>query len=311
MVNSKGKVLVTGGAGFIGSNLAPQLLKKGYSVTVLDNLFSGKQENLSGITHQSRFEFLLGDVLDKNALHEAFNGVNAVVHLAALIDVSTSVINPLKTNEVNVTGTLNTLQEAVKNDVGHFVFASSTAVYGNVKTLPVAEDTILKPISPYAASKVAGESYCSAFAGCYGLDTVALRFFNVYGPRNENSPYSGVITKFLQKARINEVLTIEGDGNQNRDFIYVDDVVQAIILALDGESLKGEAFNVCTGVATSVNQLVNTLRSVSGKNLLVKHTMPRRGDIRKSYGDPAKATDKLGFKSKINLQKGLEILFKT
>lgn len=311
MSKAKGKVLVTGGAGFIGSNLTPRLLKKGYSVTVLDNLCSGKLENLSGISHQSRFKFSLGDILDKNVLQEAFNGVNAVVHLAALIDVSASVINPLKTNEVNVTGTLNTLQEAVKNNVDRFVFASSTAVYGNVKTLPIKEDTILKPISPYAASKVAGESYCSAFEGCYGLDTVALRFFNVYGPRNENSPYSGVITKFLQKARNNEVLTIDGDGKQNRDFIYVDDVVQAIILALEDDKLKGEAFNVCTGVTTSVNQLVNTMRSVTGKNLRVKHNPPRQGDIRESYGDPAKAADKLGFKSKINLQKGLEMLLKT
>jgi UDP-glucose 4-epimerase len=304
------KVLVTGGAGFIGSNLVLRLIEKGHSVIVLDNLSSGKLENLSGVRNNPNFCFIQGDIRDKAALHEAFCGVDAVVHLAALIDVSASVIDPLKTHEVNVTGTLNMLQ-AAENKVDRFVFASSTAVYGNAEALPIKETEVLRPISPYAASKVAGEAYCNAFAGCYGLDAVALRFFNVYGPRNENSPYSGVITKFLRKACNNEVLTIEGDGEQTRDFIHVSDVAEALVLALERKQLQGEVFNICTGVPTSVNQLVNVLRSVTGKNLRVKHDSPRQGDIRESFGDPAKAMDKLGFKSKISLKKGLEMLLKT
>ncbi len=304
------KVLVTGGAGFIGSNLVPRLIEKGHSVIVLDNLSSGKLENLSSVRNNPNFCFIQGDIRDKTAVHEAFCRVDAVVHLAALIDVSASVIDPSKTHEVNVTGTLNMLQ-AAENKVDRFVFASSTAVYGNTEALPIKETEVLRPISPYAASKVAGESYCSAFTGCYGLDAVALRFFNVYGPRNENSPYSGVITKFLRKACNNEVLTIEGDGEQTRDFIHVSDVAEALVLALERKQLQGEVFNICTGVPTSVNQLVNVLRSVTGKNLCVKHDSPRQGDIRESFGDPAKAMDKLGFKSKISLKKGLEMLLKT
>lgn len=302
------KILVTGGAGFIGSHLVPRLLKKGDSVVVLDNLSSGKTENLSAIRGHPRFSFQRGDVRDMSAVHEALRGVDAVVHLAALIDVSASVADPLATHEVNVTGTLNLLQQSAQSKVKRFVFASSTAVYGDVKTLPVTEDTVLKPISPYAASKAAGEAYCSAFAGCYGLSTVALRFFNVYGLRNENSPYSGVITKFLGKAVNSEELIVEGDGEQTRDFIHVNDVVSAIILALESEVPKSEVFNVCTGVPTSINRLVETLRVVTGKELRVKQAPPRVGDIKSSYGDPAKAMKQLKFKSTIDLSHGLNIL---
>lgn len=305
------KVLVTGGAGFIGSNLIPRLLERGHSVVVLDNLYSGKLENLGSIRDNPNFTFIHGDIRDVTILRKALHAVDAVVHLAALIDVAASVADPSSTNDINVSGTLNMLHESVKNEVKRFVFASSTAVYGDAKTLPIKETAILKPISPYAASKVAGEGYCNAFSGCFGLDMVALRFFNVYGPRNENSPYSGVITKFLRKARDDEVLTVEGDGKQTRDFIHVNDVAEALVLALEHKQLKGEVFNVCTGIPTSVNQLVEILKKITGKNLRVKHNPPRQGDIRESFGDPAKAVDKLGFKSKINLQKGLEMLLKT
>jgi UDP-glucose 4-epimerase len=302
------KILVTGGAGFIGSNLVPQLLEKGYSVVVLDNLSTGKLENLKIIRNNPHFSFKRVDILNRNAVKEAFCEVDKVVHLAALIDISASVADPSRTHDVNVTGTLNVLQEAALNKVTRFVFASSTAVYGDTTILPVKEDTVLKPISPYAASKVAGEAYCSAFANCYGFSTIALRFFNVFGLRNENSPYSGVITKFLRKAVHDEELLVEGDGEQTRDFIHVNDVASAILLALESEITESEVFNVCTGIPTSINGLVETLREVTGKKLRVKHGPPRVGDIRSSYGDPAKALKQLKFKSKINLPRGLNML---
>src|SRR5208283_239663 len=263
-------VLVTGGAGFIGSHLVPQLLELGHSVTVLDNLSTGKLENLEGVIDHPKFMFQRGDIRDKTFLNEVFVGVDSVIHLAALIDISASVADPIQNHEVNVDGTFNMLHAAVRHNAKKFVFASSTAVYGDAKTLPLQENIALHPISPYAASKVAGEAYCSAFASCFGLGAVALRFFNIYGSRSENSPYSGVITKFLQKIVKGEVLTIDGDGEQTRDFIHVSDVVKAVILALEQEGLSGEVFNVCTGVPTSVNQLAATLKTVTGKNPKVK-----------------------------------------
>jgi len=306
------RILVTGGAGFIGSNLVPHLIEKGHSVTVLDNLSSGKLENLSTVRNNPNFHFIRGDIQDKAALHEALCMVDAVVHLAALIDISASVIDPLRTHEVNGTGTLNILQAATKeNTVSRFVFASSTAVYGNAEVLPIKEDTTPAPISPYAASKVTGEAYCNAFAKCYGLSTVVLRFFNVYGPRNEKSPYSGVISKFLRQALKGEVLTINGDGKQTRDFIHVNDITNAIVLALEAKGVDGEIFNVCTGSPTSISKLVETLHGVTKQDLRVNHVPPRAGEIKFSYGDPSKAAEKLKFTAKVRLQKGLNLLLKS
>jgi UDP-glucose 4-epimerase len=302
------RILVTGGAGFIGSHLVPRLLELGYSVTVLDNLSNGKLENLQGVLDHPKFMFRRGDILDKTLLNEVFDEVDSVTHLAALIDVSASLADPRQNHEVNVNGTFNMLHAAMKHNVEKFVFASSTAVYGDAKKLPVQENSALHPISPYAASKVAGEAYCSAFANCFGLETVALRFFNIYGLRSENSPYSGVITKFLRKIMNDEALTIDGDGRQTRDFIHVRDVVKAVVLALGQKGLKGEVFNVCTGVHTSINELAATLKTVTGKNLNVKYGPARLGDIRKSYGDPALAAENLGFKATVDLTMGLQML---
>lgn len=187
------KVLVTGGAGFLGSHLVPRLLELGCQVTVLDNLSTGKLENLNAVLDHPKFAFKHGDIRDKNVPKEVFAGIDSIVHLAALIDISASVADPIQNHEINVDGTFNMLRAAIKHKIKKFVFASSTAVYGEVKTLPVKEDIALNPISPYAASKVAGEAYCSAFASCFGLEAIALRFFNIYGLRSESSPYSGVI----------------------------------------------------------------------------------------------------------------------
>jgi len=303
------KVIVTGGAGFLGSHLVPKLLEEGHSVTVFDDLSTGKLNNLEGVLDHHKFMFHRGDIRDKTIPNEVFDGVDSVIHLAALIDISASVADPIQNHEINVDGTFNMLHAAAKHNVKMFVFASSTAVYGEVKTLPLRENIALKPISPYAASKVAGEAYCSAFASCFGIDAIVLRFFNIYGLRSENSPYSGVITKFLQKITKGEVLTIDGDGEQTRDFIHVNDVVTAIILALEQDELKSEVFNVCTGVPTSINQLASTLKTVTGKSLKVKHGPARLGDIRSNYGDPAQAKENLDFRANVGLTQGLQMLY--
>ncbi len=310
MTKTKSNILVTGGAGFIGSHLVPLLLRKGYSVTVLDNLSSGKIENLNKARDNSHFTLIRGDIRDENDLHYAFRDVDVIVHLAALIDISTSVANPTQTNDVNVTGTLRVLQESTKTKMRRLIFASSTAIYGDAKTLPVREDTVPNPISPYAASKAAAENYLTSFHECYGLETVALRFFNVYGPQNGNNPYSGVITKFLWRAANNEALTVDGDGEQTRDFVYVDDVANALMLALEAENVAGEKFNICTGTPTSINQLAKTILEVTGKKLQIKYGSPRSGDIRHSYGDPGKASKKLKFTAKTPLKDGLTKLLR-
>jgi UDP-glucose 4-epimerase len=302
------KILVTGGAGFIGSHLAARLLSEGYSVIVFDNLVSGKLENLKQVTGLAGFEFKQGDIRDRLAVAEATCGTDAVVHLAALIDVEKSVLDPTPTHEVNATGTLNVLQEAVRQGVKRFVLASSAAVYGDTEKLPIKEDTPLKPLSPYAASKTSAEAYCQAFAKSYALNTIILRPFNVYGPRSANSPYSGVITKLLKAAASNDAFTIQGDGEQTRDFIHVNDVAQAITLALENQKTTAETLNVCTGKPVSINQLVQATEKATEKTLKTKHDPPRKGDIKHSYGDPAKATEQLKFKATTTLQQGLNQL---
>lgn len=299
------KILVTGGAGFIGSHLITELLKRNYSVTALDNLYSGKLENLRQADKNPNFTFVKADIRNKTSLKEAFAQADAVVHLAALIDITASVVDPAQTNEVNVTGTLNVLQTAETCKIKKLVFASSTAVYGDTQTLPINEDIPVNPISPYAASKAAGEAYCQAYAKCYGLDIAILRFFNVYGPRNENSPYSGVITKFLKQALNNQGLTVFGDGEQSRDFIHVNDIVEALIHALESKKTDGEIFNICTGKPTTINHLIQTIRAVTGKELQVTYAPARPGEIKFSYGNPNKASKRLKFNAKVNLAEGL------
>lgn len=302
------KVLVTGGAGFIGSHLVDKLISRGYSVVVLDNFHSGEMESFREILGRASFEVIEGDIRDRKAVREAMDGVDAVVHLAALIDVEESVNNPLETHDVNVNGTLNVLNEAVRSGVRKLLFASSTAVYGEGNPLPLEEEHSLNPISPYAASKVSAEYYCKAFNNCYGLSTVVLRFFNVYGPGQKHSSYSGVISKFLQNALNGEPLILYGDGEQARDFIHVDDVVEATALALENANSKGETFNVCTGKPTAVNELVQIVKKVVKRDLKVIYDKPRKGDIKNNYGDPSKAEEILGFKAKISLREGLERL---
>ena len=305
------KILVTGGAGFIGSHLTARLLSEGYSVIVFDNLVSGKLENLKQVTGLAGFEFKQGDIRDRLAVAEALCGADAVIHLAALIDVEKSVLDPTPTHEVNATGTLNVLQEAVRQGVKRFVLASSAAVYGDTEKLPLREDTPLRPLSPYAASKISAEAYCQAFAKSYALNTIILRPFNVYGSRSANSPYSGVITKLLKAVASNDTFTIQGDGKQTRDFIHVNDIVQSITLTLRREKLASEAINICTGKPTSINQLIQAVEKATGRTLTTRRGPPRKGDIKNNYGDPNKAQKLLKFKAKTDLEKGLKQLAAT
>jgi UDP-glucose-4-epimerase GalE len=301
-------ILVTGGAGFIGSHLTRELVRRGYSVVVLDNFHSGRTENLHDLINSAVIKFIRGDVRDRKIVREAIRDVDAVVHFAALIDVGESVKNPLETHDVNVTGTLNVLQEATEKGVDKFVFASSTAVYGDESPLPLVEEYALKPISPYAVSKVCGEFYCRVFCDCYDMDAVVLRYFNVYGPGQEGNPYAGVIAKFVQSGLRCEPLTIFGDGEQTRDFIHVDDVVRATVMALESEKQKGKVFNVCTGISTSVNQLAHIVREVLGNDVQIDMAGPRKGDVKNNYGDPSKAKKGLGFKAQVSLKKGIRQL---
>jgi UDP-glucose 4-epimerase len=302
------RVLVTGGAGFIGSHLVTELMNKGYSIVVLDNLHSGKIDNLREVSSRNGFKLVRGDVRDRAAVRDAVKDVDAVVHLAALIDVEESVKNPVETYDVNVTGTLNVLLEAVRKGVKRFIYASSTAVYGEANPLPLREDYPPRPESPYGASKASAECFCEAFSRSFGLNTLVLRFFNVYGPGQESNPYSGVVTKFLKNASNGNPLIIYGDGKQTRDFIYIDDVVKAITLALEDDKGSGEIFNVCAGRPVTINELASLVKKILARDAPIIHDGRRKGDIMYNYGDPTRACEVLGFKAEVSLEQGLKRL---
>jgi UDP-glucose 4-epimerase len=246
-----------------------------------------------------------GDVRDRKVVDEVLEGVDGVVHLAGFVDPAESVMRPLFTHDVNVNGTLNVLDACVQKGVGRVVFASSAGVYGDGNPLPLREEYDLRPVSPYAASKVSCEYYCKTFCDCYGLSSVILRFFNVYGPGQGANQYAGVITKFVQSGLRNEPLTVYGDGSQTRDFVNVKDVVEVMEKALSFESSKTEIFNVCTGKPMSIINLARAMCRVLGKDLEVLYAKPRAGDILHNYGDPAKTQKVLGFKAQVGLQDGL------
>jgi len=303
------KVLVTGGAGFIGSHIVNRLLAEGFRVTVLDNLSSGKMKNIEQHLNKENLHFIKGDIRDEDAVKQAVRDVDAVIHEAALVSVTRSVENPFPTNEVNVTGTLNLLKACLDSGIKRFIYASSSSVYGETETLPKKETLPPRPVSPYAASKLAAESYCKAFYKVYGLESVSLRYFNVYGPRQTYGPYSGVITIFINRLLSDEPPTIYGDGTQTRDFTDVQDAVQASMLSLKCKNAVGEEFNIATGVQTTINQLVQMLLNLTGKtSLQPKHAEPRQGDIKHSYADISKAKRVLGYEPKITLKEGLNKL---
>ena len=299
------KVLVTGAAGFIGSNLTDTLLQKGAIVVGVDNLFNGRIENLEDALRNKNFHFYKGDIRDYNLIIDISKDVEIIYHQAAFTSVPQSILMPESCNNVNINGTLNILNAAVKNNVQKVIYASSSSVYGDTPTLPKKEDMKRVPISPYGVSKLASEAYMQVYHKIYGIKTLTLRYFNVYGPRQKDSPYSGVIAIWLGQIIRNEDLIIYGDGKNSRDFTYIKDVIQANLLAAD-HRCSGEILNIGANSPISLTELAELmLKLTNKKDLKIKYADPRPGDILYSYADISKAMKILGFKPKYSQEDGL------
>ena len=292
--------LVTGGAGFVGSHLVEALVALGRKVRVLDDLSTGSIDNLSSVL--SDVDFIEGSILSEDALMKASSGVENVYHLAAVASVQKSMEQPLLSHEICATGTLKVLQAAKLNHCKRFVFAASSSAYGNTGNVPLDENTLLDPLSPYASSKLAGEFHAVAFARAMGLETVRLRFFNIFGP------YSGVIAIFTEAFKKGINPTIFGDGLQSRDFVFVKDAVQALILAGTKPNISGDVFNIGAGKSTSLLDLAIHLQTLTGKNLAPLHLPARLGDVRYSLADITKAQRMLGFAPKFDVPAGLKFI---
>jgi nucleoside-diphosphate-sugar epimerase len=296
--------LVTGGAGFIGSHIVESLVKKGERVRVIDNLSTGKLENLK--LFMDEIEFIEGDLRDPKAAAQAAEGADFILHQAAIPSVPRSIEDPIGSTENNLKGTLHLLMAARDAKVKRLVYASSSSIYGDSPTLPKREDLLPAPLSPYAASKLAGEYYCQVFHRVYGLETVSLRYFNVFGPRQDPlSPYAAVIPKFITRALTKKPLVVYGDGEQSRDFSYVADVVQANLLACGATGIAGEQFNVGSGEQTSLNQLVQALKEIIDPDLTAEYTEPQPGDVRHSLAGIEKAQRLMGFAPTVPFSEGL------
>lgn len=298
--------LITGIAGFIGSTLARAVLAQGDEVRGIDNLSTGKRENLEEI--QNRIDFRQADLLDMTAVREACNGVDFVLHEAAIPSVPRSVKDPLESNRANVDGTVNVLVAARDAKVKRVVYAASSSAYGDTPTLPKREDMPPSPISPYAVAKLASEFYMTSFWRCYGLPTVSLRYFNIFGPRQDpSSPYSGVLAKFITQMLKGELPTIFGDGTQSRDFTYVDNVVNANLLACRApvDQVAGRVFNVATGSRIDLNKTFRVLKQLIGFQGEVKHEVERAGDVKHSLADLTLAEKHLGYKPSVDFEEGL------
>lgn len=297
-------VLVTGGAGFIGSNIVEELLLQGHSVRVLDNFATGLRANIAPFTDD--IELIEGDVQSYERVHNAVRGVEVVLHQGALPSVPRSIQDPLTTNAVNITGTLNVLLASRDSDVRRVVYASSSSVYGESETLPKHEGMALEPLAPYAVAKLSGEYYCQAFARVYPIETVCLRYFNVFGPRQDpTSQYSAVIPNFIGKMLAGRQPTIHGDGTQSRDFTYVANIVDANIRAATAEDVCGEVFNVACGSAATLNQLVDELNTIIGTNIAPVYAERRLGDIRHSLADISKAKKMFDYEPTVGFSEGL------
>ncbi|MCJ7458739.1 MAG: SDR family oxidoreductase [candidate division Zixibacteria bacterium] len=298
--------LVTGGAGFIGSHIVEKLVQAGEKVRVLDNFSSGRRENLKDLL--DKIELVEGDIRDFWTVIKTVEGVDFILHQAALTSVQRSIKNPLTTNEVNINGTLNLLEAAKIHQVKRFIYASSSSVYGDTPTLPKVETMCPNPISPYAISKLAGEEYCQVFYKVYGLETVSLRYFNVFGPRqNPNSEYAGVIPRFIMALLKVNKPSIFGDGEQSRDFTYVENVVDANLSACKVSSVAGESINIACNQRYTLNQLWNNLVRLSGKKVEPVYSDPKPGDVKHSLGDINKAKKLLDYQVKTGFEEGLKI----
>jgi UDP-glucose 4-epimerase len=298
------RCLVTGGAGFIGSHTVDELVRRGHGVTALDDLSTGKAENLAGV--ESQIQFVRESVTNLDRVREACRGVDCVIHLAAQTSVPRSVEDPLETHLINVTGTLNVLVAARDARVKRVVFASSCAVYGETPVMPIGENVPPAPISPYGGSKLAGEFYGRVFQEIYGLEFVALRYFNVFGPRQDpGSPYSGVLSLFNAAMMEGTQPTVYGDGEQSRDFVYIGNVVEANLLAAEVKSAPGHAINIGTGKRTTLNQTLALLEKITGRPAKAKYAAPREGDIRDSQAEIALAKYVLGYNPRYGFGEGL------
>ncbi len=302
------RIVITGGAGFIGSNLAEELSKdeeRDNEVFILDDLSTGRIENIQTLKKFDQQTFVRGSITDLNLLNELFKDVDYVFHQAAIPSVPRSIEDPMRTNEVNVKGTLNVLIAARDGGVKKVIYASSSSVYGDTPELPKREDMTPNPLSPYAVTKLMGEYYCSVFNEVYGLKTIALRYFNVYGPRQDPySDYAAVIPRFVNRVLENKPPLIYGDGLQTRDFTFVNDTVRANILAMRSNATG--IFNIASGRRISIKELAELIMKMVGKNLKVVFEEPRKGDVRHSLADISKARAELGYEPNYSLEKGLE-----
>jgi len=297
--------LVTGGAGFIGSNIVEYLVKKGEKVRVLDNFSSGRRGNIAHLL--DKIEVVEGDVRDFWTVIQATKGVDFILHQAALPSVQRSVNNPLTSNEVNINGTLNLLEAAKEYGIKRLVYASSSSVYGDTPTLPKIEDMPPKPLSPYAITKLAGEEYCQTFSRLYKLPVVCLRYFNVFGTRQDpTSQYSAVIPKFIHLLLDKKTPVINGDGEQSRDFTFVENVVQANLLACHSDVSGGEVINIACGQSYTLNQLVTILNRIIGVNIKPDYADAKPGDVKHSLADISKAKKLLNYQPKVSFAQGLE-----
>ncbi|MFC1984222.1 SDR family oxidoreductase [Chloroflexota bacterium] len=298
------KVVVTGGAGFIGSNLAEELAKRGYYVVILDDLCTGKRKNIELLIKQENVEFIQGSITNLSLLQQVFKGVQYVFHQAAIPSVPRSIENPQATHEVNITGTLNVLLAARDSNVRKVVCASSSSVYGDTPTLPKREDMVPNPQSPYAVTKLTGECYCHVFQKVYALNTICLRYFNVYGPRQDlNSQYAAVIPNFISMVTGGNPPIIFGNGEQIRDFTFIQDVIEANILAAESEC--SGVFNIGRGENISLNSLTNLIINLTGSNMVAVHKEPRTGDVKDSLADISRAKA-FGYEPKWSFEEGLK-----
>jgi nucleoside-diphosphate-sugar epimerase len=298
------RVLVTGGGGFIGSHLVDALLHDGHDVRVLDNFATGRRENLLHV--RGAIELVEGDIQSYERVHNAVRGCEVVFHQAAMPSVPRSIQDPLTSNASNITGTLNLLLTSRDNDVRRVVFASSSSVYGASRKLPKREDQTPFPISPYAVAKLASEGYCRSFHAVYGLETVALRYFNVFGPRQDPlSQYAAVVPNFIAAALQGYRPTVFGDGEQSRDFTFVSNVVEANRLAMRAEGIAGRTFNIACGVQITINEVIKTLKELTGRHIEPIYEPRRIGDIPHSLANVTLAGRELGFEAAVDLRAGL------
>jgi len=298
------KIIITGGAGFIGSNLARKLSENN-KVIVIDNLSTGQYNNIIDLKKSGKIQFLKGTITDLKFLKQIFKGADYVFHQAAIPSVPRSIKDPVNTNRTNINGTLNVLIASQENNIKKLVYASSSSAYGNTSILPKKESMYPQPLSPYAVSKLVGEYYCKVFTEIYSLPTASLRYFNVYGPRQDpKSEYAAVVPRFITRILKDKKPVIFGDGKQTRDFTYIKDVIYANILAAESKSTG--VFNIGNGNNISINSLANIIMEICGKKLDLKYDDPNPGDVKDSLADISEANQKLGYKPEFDLKKGLE-----